>query len=420
MKEKERSIVIVSSMALFAMFFGAGNLIFPPTLGNWAQDKYLISILGFLITSVGLVIAAVISTTLMGEHIEDNGKVIGNKFSHTFASLILLAIGPGLAIPRTGATTYELIQITFFENLSPVLFALIFFSIVLFFSFNSTKVVDYIGKILTPLLIIFLILIIFKSFSSPIGPIGENPEAGIFTTSFEEGYQTMDALAALAFAGIIIAGYKEKGITDQESIVRMTIKAGVFAAIGLSLVYGGLLYTGATTSVVLTEELGRVELLLFIVNSLLGNTGNIIITIVIGLACLTTAIGLTTAVAEFFQRLSGNRLSYHKLMIVSTVISAILSVNGVDQIVKISVPVLTFLYPIAVILIVLNIAYRNKEVKNRNIYVGAVTGSVIYSIADTITSSFMDINLNSFGWVFLSIIFAFIFEAINKNKIKNK
>lgn len=412
--EKKNNIVLVAGLALFSMFFGAGNLIFPPTLGRTVGSNYIPATLGFTITAVGIVMLGVIATTKAGGSIENIAGKLGDRFSFLFGTLILLAIGPGLATPRTAATTYEVIQGSIAPGLNPVVSSIVFFAIVLFFVLNPTSMIDRLGKFLTPALLILLALIIIKGFITPLGAPAPVEMKNVFGMSFEEGYQTMDALAALVFTSVIIKGFELKGIQEKKPLIDLTIKAGIFASIALCLVYGGLLYIGATTSSLDLGEIGRVPLLIYIAENLLGETGKMAMSAAMALACLTTAIGLTSTVGSFFSNASKGKVSYRTVVIISTIFSTYFAVRGVDQIVKISVPILLALYPVSIVLIFLNL-FPN-VFKKKSIYVGAVTGALIPTLIKIITNieNLFPESFASFLWIIPVLILGTIFALIDK------
>ena len=355
---KNKKLIFVSGFALFSMFFGAGNLIFPPFLGNKVGDQYLIATLGFLLSAVGLVFLGLLAATKSGGTIEKIGNTISPRFSLIFSTIIMLAIGPGLAIPRTAATTVEIIQKGFFKGANSVLLTVIFFICVYLFVRKPSSIIDNLGKILTPLLIATLVVIIFKGIISPVATPANTYQIQVFQSSFEEGYQTMDALASLVFAIVVTKGFMENGITDDKTIKEYTIKSSIIAAIGLCFVYGGLIYIGAATSKFNLGNVDRVDLLLYICYQHLGILGKVLICIAMALACLTTAIGLTTTVGQFFSDMlidkTNGVISYDVIIIISTVFSAFFAVVGVEKILKISAPFLTAIYPVARVLIFVN------------------------------------------------------------------
>ena len=423
---KNKKLVIVSGFALFSMFFGAGNLMFPPTLGALVGSDYLVSMLGFVLTAVGLVMLGVVATTKAGGNLEDISGKLGNKIGFLYGSLVLISIGPGLAIPRTAATTHELIAAGIFPELNPVLSSIIFFGLVLLFVLRPSSVVNNIGKYLTPALLTLLVIIIVKGIFSPISePILTNYERP-FTNSFLEGYQTMDTLAALAFTSLIIKGFRISGLDNEKDILSLTIKAGLIATIGLCLVYCGLLYLGATTSSIDLGDISRIERLVFIAKSILGNIGVYAMALVMALACLTTAIGLTSTFSDFFERLTNGKVPYKAWVIMSTVFSGIMAINGVERIIEFSVPVLSAMYPVTIVLIFLNI-FGDKFAKVPT-YVGAVLGALLPTIFSflaflglnlSFVDDFYDLfpeTLQAFVWIIPSVILAILASLIFREK----
>lgn len=346
---------------LFALFLGAGNIIFPPLLGQQAGSEYLPAIIGFLITGVGLPLLGIVAVALNGGDLQHVANRIHPVFSIIFTSVIYLSIGPLFAIPRTGAVTYEIAVAPFLSAGAQVswiplfIMTTIFFLVVLFLSLNPTKLVDRIGKVLTPLLLLVIVLLAVKSFITPIGPIGD--AQGPYTTQafakgFTEGYLTMDVLASLVFGIIIVQSLAANGIKSRSKQVKMTINAGIIAALGLAFVYISLAYIGFTSPSVIGYQDDGGSIIAEAARILYGNAGNIILSAVIILACLTTAIGLVTANATFFNKLFP-KLSYKFLAVVFTVFSFVISNFGLANLISITLPVLMFIYPIAIVLMFL-------------------------------------------------------------------
>ncbi|MDU7164769.1 branched-chain amino acid transport system II carrier protein [Finegoldia magna] len=415
---KDKKLIIVSGFALFSMFFGAGNLIFPPYLGNKVGDQYLIAMIGFLLSSVGLVFLGLLAATKCGGTIEKIGNTISPRFSLMFSTIIMLAIGPGLAIPRTAATTVEVIQKGFVKEANSILLTAIFFVCVYLFVRKPNTIINNLGKILTPLLIVTLLAIILKGIISPVATPVNTYQIQVFQSSFEEGYQTMDALASIVFAIVVTKGFMQNGIKDEDKIKDYTIKSATIAAIGLCFVYGGLLFIGATTSNLNLGNMERIELLLYICNQQLGVFGKILICIAMTLACLTTAIGLTTTVGEFFGDMLKDKtngiMSYDLIIIISTVFSAFFAVVGVEKILKISAPILSAIYPVAIVLIFLNLF--NKDTFEKNTKLGAIIGASIFGFLILLNSFKLDFGLlkliesvfpmqiKSFIWIIPAVI----------------
>ncbi|MFY3791579.1 branched-chain amino acid transport system II carrier protein [Ureibacillus sp. MALMAid1270] len=346
---------------LFALFLGAGNIIFPPLLGQQAGSEYIPAIIGFLITGVGLPLMGIVAVALNGGDLQEVSKRIHPIFAITFTSVVYLSIGPLFAIPRTGASTYSIGVAPFLSAeaqsgwLPLFITTLIFFAVVLFLALNPSKLVDRVGKVLTPLLLLVIILLAVKSFITPIGPIGEAQGPYVtqaFAKGFTEGYLTLDALASLVFGILIVHSLAANGIKDRMKQVKMTINAGFIAAVGLAFVYISLAYIGVTSPSVTGHLSDGGSIIAAAAKILYGNAGNIILSAVIILACLTTAIGLVAANATFFNKLFP-KLSYKFLAVVFTLFSFVISNFGLANLITITLPVLMFIYPITIVLMLL-------------------------------------------------------------------
>lgn len=380
MNNKRQDILVVG-FALFAMFFGAGNLIFPPSLGQLTGDQVIWSVIGFLLTGVGLPLVGIIAVAKFGGNLEVLGSRVNKSFGVVITIIVTLAIGPFLAIPRTSATTFEMGILPFFPNMSSVLFSVIYFAVVLFFVLRPSSIIDDIGKILTPALFVTLLAIIIKGIVSPIGEIGISQIAAPFATGFKEGYQTMDALASTVLGSIIVASIMAKGYKDPKDVSSLTIKAGIVATIGLGVIYGGLAYLGATATAWPTD-ISRTQLIMGITEAVLGNFGKILLGAAVGLACLTTSIGLTAATGEYFSKLTKGKLSYNVVCIVTAVTSMIISNAGVDQITSLAAPLLVILYPVVIALIM--IMFLEKYIQHKAIYAGVVYTALAFSVLDVL------------------------------------
>lgn len=417
MRKNSKDILIIG-FALFAMFFGAGNLIFPPFLGNAIGSQYIIASIGFICTGVGLPLLSIIAVSKGDGTFETMASKIGVKFAIVLNTILFIAIGPMLAIPRTAATTYELAISPNFPKIPAIVFMVIYFAINLIFVLKKSSIVDTIGTYLTPLLLILLAVIIIKGIIFPIGNVVDTGAVNVFATSFTEGYQTMDALGGLLFATMISSSILAKGYSKKE-VIPMTLKSGLVATIGLAFVYGGLMYLGAQTTGVFTGELTKSNLLLFISHSVLGNMGPIIIGLAMALACLSTSIGLLSAGASFFETLTKGKLSYNFNAIVISLISIVIGSLGVDKIVGISAPVLSILYPVAITLIfttLFNKIITNDKAVRLAVYVSLIFG--ILEIIPIINLSFIPLGSAGFAWLLptiVALLIGYIIFPMKKN-----
>lgn len=383
--------ILVTGLALLAMFLGAGNLIFPPMLGQQAGESLWVSVIGFIITGVGLPLMGITAVAKAGGDLEYLANRVHPLFSKVITTIVVLSIGPLLAIPRTAATTYEVAVVPYLQNTGSsatlILTTIIYFAITLVFVLRPSKIVDDVGKFLTPFLVIFLGVIIAKGVANPLGQIDVSQYKTPFSEGFLQGYNTMDALASVIFGMVIVNAIKAKGVTNSSQIAKVTIWAGIIAATGLSLIYVGLAYIGATTGTTFTGN-NPGQMLSFITEALLGSAGKLIIALTITLACLTTSIGLVASCGNFFSRLTNNRVSYNMVCLITVLVSAVLANMGLSKILEVSVPLLVSVYPVIIVLIILSLTHNLFKGK-RMVYITSIIGTVVVVLAnmfDTITS----------------------------------
>lgn len=434
--------IIVIGFALFAMFFGAGNLIFPPMLGYIYGDKWLLASIAFTIVGVGLTLIAVISMAKRKGNIFTFTSLAGDKLSKTIILIIALCIGPLGAIPRTAATSFEMVESAGF-NINILVFTLIFFALSLFLSLSKNSVVDLIGKFLTPLLLISLLIMIIVGMLNPIGDTKNVDMAlkTIFSNSMLEGYNTMDTLAALAFTPIIVESIIKKGYKND--LLKKTIEASLIAVIGLAFVYISLTFLGSSASKSIDTD-SRVTLLNFISSSILGNKGKFVLLLAIIMACFTTSIGLISSISNIFVEFSKNKLKYKPVAWVIAIVSLLLSVLGVESIVRLTGPFLQFVYPLAILLVMFNLIGKNSidklVIRNSFIVVTIVSlMDALISLIDILIDMFkidfsflsriemllkniisiISLNIVDFPWIFpfiVTIIITIIYIKIVKNK----
>jgi len=417
MKNSTKHSVVIG-FALFAMFFGAGNLIFPPSLGKAAGSAFFASIIGFLITGVGLPLTGIIACAKINGTYDKMANRVGKKFAIITGVALILVIGPLFAIPRTAATTFELGIHPIFPSVSQNIVIIFYFVIALAFVLKPSSIIDNIGKILTPALLFMLAIIVFKGIIDPIGPIVNTAYKGGFSKALIEGYQTMDAMASVVFAGIIISAIKAKGYDNANDIMNMTIKSAIVAVAGLTFVYGGLMYLGTQTSTLFPADIARTKLVTQLVKLDLGSIGVVILSLCVALACLTTAIGLLASGAEFFSNLSNNKVSYKTSAVIMALVSGLIATNNVDSIITLAGPVLQILYPIVIVLIVITLL--GDKVKSNKVVAITTYSALIISILDTINGiyvnsigfiKFIPLSSAGFSWVIPSL-FAFVISNI--------
>lgn len=403
MKKNTKDSIVIG-FALFSMFFGAGNLIFPAFLGHTLGKEFFLGIIGFIITGVGLPLLAILACSKWDGTFETLAGRIDKKFAIFCTAILFIAIGPMLGIPRTAATTFELTIHPFFPNISPFVAMTVYFLINLFFVLRSSSVIDTIGKYLTPALLIILTVIIIKGIFMPIGNIVDTNVTSVLPSALLEGYQTMDAIAALLFAGIITTSLLAKGYKEKE-MPSMILKSSLVAVVGLAFVYGGLMFIGAQTVNLAPSDIGKTGLLLLIAKSILGNIGTTLIGVAMGLACLTTSIGLLTAGSTFFEKVSKGKLPFKLNAIVLAVISLGIACLGVDKIVVLSEPILHVLYPVSITLIVTTLLSKyltNIKAVRLGVYTSLAFG-LLFAIPG-LNLSFIPLANLGFGWVLPTLI----------------
>lgn len=412
----KRSDFLVIGFALFSMFLGAGNLIFPPLLGRNLGADYYLGIIGFIITGVGVPLLGILSSMRVNGKFELFGDKVGKKFSLIYSIALFILIGPLLAIPRTAATTFELAFAPNFANINYFAVIVVYFLVNLIFVLKPSKVIDVLGKFLTPILLAILFFLIAKGVISPIDALTKSYTPDALSTSLLEGYQTMDAIAAVIFSSIILGSIKAKGYTGKASF-KLLIKAAVIAIGGLAIIYGGLIFLGAHTGD-LSLDLSNSQLLLFVAESILGHAGAILIGVSMALACLTTSIGLLSAGGSFFERVSNGKLPYKFNVLLMTVTSILVASMGLDKIISLSATLLGVIYPVTIVLILLNLFHKritNPLTHKVTVYVTLVV-SILITLGNFIPGvenlvSLLPLYSKGFGWVVPALV-GFIIPSI--------
>jgi len=387
---------------LFALFFGAGNLIFPAELGQYAGENLWKGIGGFLITGVGLPLLGVVAIAYSGsKNLQDLASRVSPAYGVFFTALLYLTIGPFFAAPRTATVAYEVGIMSYIpessQQLGLFIFSIVFFAITLVFSLYPAKIVSNVGKVLAPTLVVLLGVLLVVAFINPMGPIGSAESGyveGPFVTGFLEGYNTMDALASLVFAIIVINAIRSFGVSNKGQILSVTVKTGFIAAILLAVIYVGISYLGGIS----VEHLGLFDtggpVLSGAASYYFGTIGSVLLAVMIILACLTTAIGLVTANAEYFNTLFP-KVSYKVLVVFFSTITFIVANFGLANIIAFSIPVLMFLYPLSIVLILLTFTSRLFN-HARLVYVATIAVTFLIAIVDGITelSKTLEVDFN--------------------------
>ena len=432
MKLGKKNLLVVSIM-LFALFFGAGNLIFPPFLGQNAGENTLPAMLGFLATAVILPVLGVVVVARF-DGLEKLGRHVGKRFALVFAVLIYLSIGPGLGIPRAASVPFEMAVAPYLpENangtLWMLLYSLVFFLAALWLCLNPGKLVDRIGRGLTPALLA-LLLVLFVSFlfrgevrvAAPQEAYRETP----FLKGFSEGYNTMDTIAALNFGLVISTTLGSFGLTEKKERMRYTILAGIFAGSILTLVYAMLSYMGMCSSGAYEIQENGAWTLRQIVYQVFGSTGAVLLAAIFTLACLTTCVGLINSISQYFSMLF-QKVSYRAWVFLITFFSFLVCNLGLTMILSISIPVLNAIYPVSIVLILLGLSHR-LWAGNPYVYPVTVAGtgavSVLFALGEAgvplgaLTSLLHRLPLYRLGFGWLSVAAAMLLVSLVLGKVK--
>lgn len=396
---------------LFALFFGAGNLIFPAQLGQNAGSNVWPAMLGFLVTGVGLPLLGILAIGFSKSNsLQDLASRVHPVYGLLFTVILYLTIGPFFALPRTGAVAYDIGFSPFIsEGMTQTglfVFSVLFFGISLWFSLNPTKLIDRVGKILAPVIVVALLVLLAMVVVKPMGSPEAPQEAyteGAFLTGFTEGYNTMDALASLVFGVIVISSVRKFGVASSSGILKATVKSGLVASALLAVVYTGIAYLGATS----TSTLGLFDnggpVLSGAASYYFGTFGNVLLGLVLTLACLTTAIGLVIATSEYFHSLTP-KVSYKLYAVIFSVFSLIVTNAGLSNIITFSIPVLMFLYPLAIVLILL--AFLSPLFHHdRFVYVSVIAITLFISIVDGLKTLTGLLEVSNPAWLQLVIDF---------------
>lgn len=419
----DKKSLTVTAFALFSLFFGAGNLVLPPLLGFKSGNLWWLVTLGFCISGVLIPILGIVAHAKLQGTLFDFAKKVSPAFSVVYCYLIY-AIAIALPSPRTASVTHEM-AIQPFWNSPSLLTSLVYFLLVFVFAINRTKVLDALGKLLTPGILIILLVMILTAIFTLNFDFVPSEISQPFSSGILEGYQTFDAIGAVVVGAVIIISInlKEKSASFEEK-QRLIGKAGLWAGIGLFLVYGGLILTGALHVDAFDSEISRTALLRGISSQTLGQTANLLLSILVSLACFTTAVGIVTGTSDFIKgRFNDSISAYRITAFLGCLLGVLVGQFDVGYIITVAVPALMFIYPITIILILLNVApdkWTEPKVFRR---VVAVT--ILFSIPDFLGSiglgeqitPFVDwipLSQHQMGWVLPALV-AFIASNVIKN-----
>ena len=434
MKLTKEKMLLISFM-LFSLFFGAGNLIFPPFLGQNAGSKTPLAMLGFLLTAVVLPVLGVIVVAQF-DGLDKLAANAGKKFALVFTLLIYLSIGPGLGIPRAASVPFEMAVAPYLPQgantrLCMVIYSLVFFVIAFWLCLNPGKLVERIGHFLTPSLLTLLRVLFFTFlFKGNVDIARPQPAyAGApFLKGFSEGYQTMDTIAALNFGLVIATTLRSFGINNEKDLIKHTVYAGLFAGSILAMVYMMLSYMGMCSSNVYTIQDNGAWTLRNIVYQLYGPVGAYLLAAIFSLACLTTCVGLINSISQYFSVLF-KKISYRKWVFIIVLFSFLICNLGLNAILGISIPILNGIYPVAIVLIILGLTHRFNT-GNKFVYPMVIAGtslvSVIYALDETgfslgfITDICKKLPLYSMGFCWVCVAAVMYVISLLAFKVKSK
>ena len=370
---------IIVGFAMFATFFGAGNMIFPPYLGNLSGEQWFIGFLCFILADAGLAIMTVLALIRLDESIDALFSRLGKLPSRIIAASTMFIVGPALCIPRTCATTFEMGVLPFSPDFNPWIFGAAFFGIVFVLIVHRSRVVDIIGKYMTPILLISLAALVIRGAIAPVGEIKGGMDAiATAKEGFLAGYQTMDVLGALAFTLIVIRDVRNKGYNTHDTSMAIVVRASTVTFIGLFLVYGGLCYLGATSSGLALCGFNQTSLLVTITQRLLGSFGMVLLAVIVLFACLTTAVGLASASGDFFYHLVNKKIHYKWIVGLSCVAGVVISNVGISAMISLATPMLNVLYPLLLGQIVLS--FFSEKIQKDSVFRGCALATLAVCI----------------------------------------
>jgi branched-chain amino acid:cation transporter, LIVCS family len=382
---------LIFGFAFFAVFFGAGNLIFPPSIGFVSGTDWPTALAGFVLTGIILPLLGLIAVLNAEGKFEVLTNPISPWFYKIYNILCMLCIAMVVTVPRTAATTHEIGVQTLFPNFPAFGTMIIFFAVNYYFANDRSNLIDKVGKVLTPALLVILLFIIFKGTFDPIGAPIDSKLPNSFSNAFTSAYQTGDLFTGLLCASVFIGAVVNKGYKDPRNVRKVAINGTIIAGVGLLIVYGGLLFIGATGGGHFPKDIESTALLTGLVQNLLGDYGTIFLAVAVALACLTTAIGITASIADFLSQLTNNKVNYRTWVLVICVSGVSVGLLGVENIINFALPLFLGLYPLSIVIVFLGV-FR-KYIPNAGAYKGAVLLTVLISVFEMLGAYGLEIKL---------------------------
>ncbi len=420
---------LVTAFALFSLFFGAGNLLLPPLLGYNAGGDWFWVTLGFMITAVIIPILGILAHARLQGTMFDFGKKVSPTFSTVYCIVVYL-ISITIPSPRTASATHEIAIHPSFGT-SPLLTSGIYFSLVLIFVLNRSRILSFIGKFLTPLIVIMLLGVIGIGLFISDGVMNVSMFDAPVVSGLLEGYQTFDAIGAVVVGAVVIISLNLRGHNSFEAKKEIIRKSGFIAGLGLLLIYAGLISAGSFFGTdiqidnTLSGDMQRANLLRGISIASLGAFGNKVLSILIALACFTTAVGIVTGTADYFKGLfKGSQKAYALTAILACVIGVLVGQLDFHSIIIIAIPALMFIYPITIILILLNVL--PEKYASPKIFKVVVITTIIFSVPDFLGSiglgesivglqPYIPFSKFSLGWVLPALVMFTVMNILTRN-----
>lgn len=429
----KRKELLITSFALFSLFFGAGNLLLPPLLGYNSGDDWVWVTVGFMITAVVIPILGILAHARLQGTLFDFGKKVSPTFSLIYCILIYV-IAVAIPSPRTAAATHEIAVFPAFGT-SPLVTSAIYFSLVLVFVLNRSKILSLIGKFLTPFIVIMLLAVISIGLFSSEFSTGISQFETPIATGILEGYQTFDAIGAVVVGAVIIISLNFKNMAVEAYSSKRTLirKSGFIAGLGLFIIYAGLISVGAyfgselSINAELSSDMQRANLLRDISIASLGEFGNTVLSILISLACFTTAIGIVAGTADYFKGLlNDSQVVYVITAILASGLRVLVGQLDFNSIIVVAIPVLLFIYPITIVLILLNVL--PEKFATPLVFRAVVIITFVFSIPDVvgfisptedlkIFTNYIPFSNQSLGWVLPAFV-AFLISVFVQFKLK--
>ncbi|MGX7414532.1 branched-chain amino acid transport system II carrier protein [Aerococcus christensenii] len=415
MKKRKNYDILVMGFALFAMFFGSGNVLFPPYLGMIAGKQWLPASLAYLISDILMAMLAIIVMVKSDGRLSAITGRIGEKASHFLNLVVMLCICPLFVVPRSSAATFDVIAPLFGlsnSKISVLIFTAIFFILVYYLTAVPSKVMSIIGNILTPILLISIAVLVVKGVFTPAGELAATPHAeSVIQEGIITGYHSMDLFGSLNLGLVIIATAYSRGYRQKEEMIEVVKKSTIICAALLVLITFGLAYLGSTSSQIFDQSASQSTLIYKISTLLFGQIGGTIVALTVGLACFTTASGLIAGTANYFEEVLPVKMSYKRLVFYACLLSGIIANFGFDMLVKLTVPVLTVTFPVTIVLTILSL-FGNR-IKKDSVFKGAALGTLIGTIltvlseqfhVDFVIDAYLPFFEQGFGWLLLAVI----------------